>query len=259
MRIAPTLLPDGAMTAQAGRWPSGMASVDAALGGGLAYGRVHEIYAAEAGDAGAAGGFAAALAAGMGQARCATALWLRTQRAVWLGGQFQANGWADLGGSPGAGLLGVVPDAMTLLRAAADALRCPALSVVIVEAWGVLRELDLTASRRLALAAEKSGVPLLLLRIDARPVPSAAQTRWQVAAAPSRALPGQAPGHPAFDISLLRQKSGPCGLDWQVEWDRDRRKFRDATLSGAVVSVPADRPPADAGIGFAQPDGRYAA
>lgn len=238
------------------RWTSGMASLDAALGGGLAYGRVHEIYAAEAADAGAASGFVAALTAGMGQER-GSVLWLRSRHAVQLNGHFQANGWAELGGAPGDGLLGIVPDTMTLLRTAADALRCPAVGVVVVEGWGTMREFNLTASRRLALAAERSGVPLLLLRLDAMPVPSAAQTRWQVAAAPSHALPGQAPGRPTFDISLLRQKSGPCGLAWQVEWNRDQRKFRDATLSGAVVSVPANRPSSDRGTGFSCLVSRY--
>jgi protein ImuA len=138
---------------------------------------------------------------------------------------------------------------MALLRATVDALRCPALGVVIAESWGSMRELDLTASRRLALAAEKSGVTLLLLCLNAEPVPSAAQTRWEVASAPSQALPGHAPGAPVFDITLLRQKSGPCGMNWRLEWDRDRRIFREAPLSGRVVPVPADRPAA-AGAGW---------
>jgi protein ImuA len=205
---------------------------------------VHEVYAAEMDDATAAAGFALALAT------CLTGtehrvLWLRTQRTAQQGGVAQANGWAELGGTPGLGLVGVVCDTMTLLRAAVDALRCTALGAVVVENRGAMRELDLTASRRLTLAAEKSGVPLLLLRSDAAPVPSAAQTRWQVAAAPSHALPGNAPGWPTFDVTLLRQRSGPCGLDWRLEWDRDQRLFREAALSGAVVSVPAHRPVAD--------------
>ena len=204
----------------ASRRPFGIASLDAALGGGLARGRVHEVYAAEGDDLASAAGFAVGVATGMTDPGRAV-LWLRAQRAMRAGGVIQANGWAELGGAPGDGLLGVAPDAMSLLRAAVDTLRCAALGAVIVEAWGSMRELDLTASRRLVLAAEKSGVPLLLLRHDAAPVPSAAQTRWQVAAAPSRALPGHAPGGPTFHVTLLRQRSGPCGLDWRLEWDRD--------------------------------------
>lgn len=251
----PAQMRERTMAAAASRRAFGIASLDAALEGGLARGRVHEVYALEVDDATATAGFAVAVAAGMADAG-RTVLWLRMQRAARLGGVMQANGWAELGGAPGQGLVGVVPDAMALLRAAVDALRCAALGAVIVEGWGAMRELDLTASRRLVLAAERSGVPLLLLRMDARPVPSAAQTRWQVAAAPSHALPGNAPGGPAFDVTLLRQRSGPCGLDWRLEWDRDQRKFREAALSGAVVSVPARRPAKAGGGG---PVDRYTA
>ena len=255
MRVVPPPVPDEAVPAPGpcpgfGRAALQIASLDRALGGGLARGRVHEIYAAEPDDGVAAIGFCAALASGLSERGRHPALWLRSARATRLGGVLQARGWAELGGAPAQALLGTVPDAMALLRAAVDALRCPALGVVIVESWGALRELDLTASRRLALAAEKSGVTLLLLRLDAAPVPSAAQTRWEVAPAPSQALPGHAPGAPAFDITLLRQKSGPCGMSWRLEWDRDRRIFREAPLPGLVVSVPADRPvAAGAGLG----------
>lgn len=223
-----------------------MKAMDAALGGGLAYGCVHEVYAGETGDAAAAAGFALVAATGMSGTR--PLLWLRSRRSVGAVGVFQANGWAELGGAPGGGIIGVVGDTMGLLRAAVDGLRCAALGAVVVESWGAMRELDLTASRRFALAAEHSGVPLFMLRVDATPTPSAARTRWQVAAAPSRALPqagpGEAPGIPRFDVTLLRQRSGPSGLDWRLEWDREHCQFREA-LSGAVVPAPAHRPAAD--------------
>lgn len=237
---------DSAEPLEACRHPFGIVSLDAALGGGLARGRIHEVYATEGDDLASAAGFIMGVAMGMAHPG-GMLLWLRVQRSTRQGGVVQARGWAELGGSPGLGLVGLVPDAKALLRAGVDALRCAALGAVIVEGWGAMRELDLTASRRLALAAEKSGVPLLLLRQDATPVPSAAQTRWQVAAAPSSALPGNAPGGPTFDVTLLRQRSGPCSLGWRLEWDRDRHMFREAVLSGAVVSPPAHRPTADTG------------
>lgn len=246
MRVVPSLMPSGALQADMPCEAFGIASLDKALGGGLVRGRVHEVYAAEPDDAAAAAGFVVALASALAKPR-QMALWLQPRRALRQGGVFQANGWAELGGAPEHGLVGRVTDAMALLRATVDALRCPALGVVIAEGWGAMRELDLTASRRLALAAEKSGVSLLLLRLDAVPVPSAAQTRWQVAAAPSRSLPGNAPGLPTFDVTLLRQRSGPCGLNWRLEWNRDRCMFRETPVSGAVVSVPAGRTAAAAG------------
>jgi protein ImuA len=251
MRVVPALMRDHAMLPEITRWPSGIASFDTVLGGGVAYGRVHEIYTAETGDAAAAAGFAVALATAMAKDG-RTSFWLRSRCDVEQSGAIQANGWAELGGKPEAVVAGVFTDVATLLRAAVNALHCTAPGAVIIESRGQVRELDLTASRRLALAAEKSGVPLFLLRIDAIPAPSAAQTRWQVAAAPSQALPGNAPGKPTFDIELLRQKSGPSGMRWRLEWDRDQCTFHEvqsgkAALSGTVVSVPARRSAADTG------------
>ena len=258
MRIIPALACAHEIPDKAHRWASGVASLDAALGGGLSRGRVHEIYAAQESDAATITGFAVTAATGMAEEK-RHILWLRSRRSLGRGGILQANGWAELGGVPGTGLLAIVPDTITLLRAATDALRCGALGAVVAEDWGRMRELDFTASRRLALAAEKSGVPLVLLRLDADPVNSAAQTRWQVAAAPSQALPGNAPGQPTFDLELLRQRSGPSGLSWRLEWDRDRRKFREQTLSGVVAPVPASKPAADAGTGPVHPHSRFAA
>lgn len=242
------------------RWTSGVVSLDTALGGGLAYGRVHELYAAQGEDAPATTGFALALLTAMtgpeaGDGRAA--LWLRSRRAVRQTGVVQANGWAELGGRPEDCLFAMIADAKDLLKAAVDGLRSGALGAVVVETQGNLPELDLTASRRLALAAEKSGTTLFLLRSGADPVPSAAETRWQVVAAPSRALPANAPGAPVFAIELLRQRSGPSGLSWQLEWNRDRRIFTEAT-SGNLVSVPRRRSPAAAGAGPVRFDQRAA-
>lgn len=235
------------------RWPSGIASLDAVLGGGMAYGRVHEIYAAEGDDAAATAGFAVALATAMGKTD-QTIFWLRLRRDVRQGGIIQAKGWAELGGKPDDVIFGTFCNATALLRATVGALQCQAVGAVIVEGRGQMRELDLTASRRLSLAAEKTGVPLFLLRFDTRPASSAAQTRWQVISASSQSLLGNAPGRPTFDIELLRQKSGLSGMRWRLEWDRDQRQFHEiqfgtAALSGAVVSVSARRPAADTGSG----------
>ena len=246
MRIVPALMCEDSPLPGIVRYPFGVPSIDQALGGGLGCGQVHEIFPADSDDAAGAAAFAMALATRMaapGQAL----LWLRTRQAARSGGVVQASGWAELGGIPDDGIVAVVPDDLALLRAAVDGLRCGALGAVIVESRGPLRELDLTASRRLTLAAERSGVPLFLLRMDAKPAPSAAQTRWQVACAPSCPLPGNAPGAPAFDVTLLRQKSGPSGLDWRLEWDRDQRMFREAPIPGSLVSLPAGGSAADTG------------
>jgi len=225
----------------------GHARIDAALGGGLMAGRLHEIFAGEAADASSAAGFALMLATRLMQGKGAI-LWLRAEEGEARGGRLHMPGLAELGFDPGALILGVLPDTLALLRAAAEAVRCREIGVVVLEIGRKPRALDLTASRRLAVAAEKSGVTALLLRTEAEPAPSAAQTRWAIAAAPSVPLEANAPGLTMLEAALLRQRAGIGGLRWRVEWDRDRLCFREPALSGLVVPLPAGRPAA-AGAG----------
>ncbi|WP_294123878.1 hypothetical protein [Sphingomonas sp.] len=225
------------------RVTTGHMALDAALDGGLARGRVHELFAAEPADGPSAAGFAAMLAL-RAAGRPAPIFWLRSDKAERHGGSIYAPGLIALGGEPDALVLGIAPDTKGLLKTAADAARCPGLKALVVECWGKCPELDLTASRRLALAAEQSGVTLLLLRLEAEPLPSAADTRWSVGAAPSLALEANAPGPPIFEIELLRRRAGPSGMRWRLEWDRDQIIFREPAHIGAVVSLPAGRPAA---------------
>ena len=98
-------------------------------------------------------------------------LWLRTDEAERRGGRLYAPGLAELGGDPDALSSAQAPDPVALLRGAADAARCAGLPALIVECWGKCSALDLTASRRLALAAERTGTTVIMLRADAEPVP----------------------------------------------------------------------------------------
>lgn len=206
---------------------------------GLPSGQLHELYAAEPEDAAAAAAFAVATALA---ARATPMLWLRTEEAERQGGQLHASGLLELGLAPAAILLALVRDEAALLRAGADAARCAGLGVLVLESRGRAPGLDLTATRRLMLAAEASGVTILSLRIGAPPSPSAAATRWGIAAAPSRALAADAPGAPAFIVELLRQRGGPAGARWQVEWNRDATTFESIpALSGARLPLVADR------------------
>lgn len=236
---------------------TGHAPLDQALGGGFARGRVHEFFGGLE-EEGAAAGLSlilAHLAAGE-----APLLWLRTAHKA--GGMAYGPGLAALGLDPARLLLGIMVDDALLLRAAVDALRCTGLGALVIELRGKAPLLDLTASRRLALAAEASGVTAWLLRIGGDPVPSAAETRWRVSAAPSLPLAGNAPGLTAFELSLLRRRSGPDGMTWRLVWNGEQGVFgedrherddhgqggggrdRHAPLSGAVVPVPPDRPAA---------------
>jgi protein ImuA len=114
---------------------------------------------------------------------------------------------------------------------------------VLIEPWGNPKALDLAASRRLALAAARSNLPLFMVRAGATPEPSAAMTRWRVRSALSVELEANAPGHPAFGINLLRLRGGASGQTWIVEWDRDLRAFKDLPkVSGGMVPLPVGGP-----------------
>jgi len=222
----------------------GDAAVDARLGGGIARGALHEIYAASEDDASAAAGFALMLAIAAAPDR--PVVWVRDERGARRTGLLYAPGLVDLGIDAGTVLLVMVDDERAVLRAADDIVRHGGAGAVVVEPSGRAPALDLTASRRLAMAAGRGGLPAIILRIGAEPAPSAAQTRWRVAAAPSFALDADAPGAPAFDISLLRHRSGLAGFDARLEWNRDTRSF--APVSGRrPAAAPVRASPARTG------------
>lgn len=224
---------------------SGHEGIDSATGGGIARGCLHELFASEPDDAGSITGFATMLAVRLGGG----IIWLRQEGVQKASGRLHAAGLMEIGLDPARMILAVLPDPLSVLRAAADVVRCPDVGVAVVELWQRPPGLDLTASRRLALAAEASGVTILLLRVDAEPTPSAAQTRWSVRAAASAPLEANAPGHPTLEIELLRQRGRPAGGRWHVEWDRERAVFLaadrpaerieiQAASSGTVVPLP---------------------
>jgi protein ImuA len=157
-------------------------------------------------------------------------------------GLLYGPGLAGLGLDPARLVEIVAPDEAGLLRAAGDAVRCPDVMAVLIEPWKAARGFDLTVSRRLAVAAGKSGVTVLMLRAEAAPAPSAAYSRWRVRSLASAALDADAPGHPAVEIELLRHRGGLAGLRACLEWNRDEHVFREAALSGAGLSLPAGRP-----------------
>ena len=107
------------------------------------------------------------------------------------------------------------------LFALEEGLRCRDLACVIGEILGNPRSLDLTASRRLSLTAEKHGVALWLVRLDADADLSSARMRWRVEPAPSEARiwNPQAPGKPAWKAELFRARRHAPGK-WIIRDDK---------------------------------------
>ena len=126
-------------------------------------------------------------------------------------------------------------DAKDALWAMEEGLRCAALSCVIGEIWGDPRALDFTATRRLAVASERSGVPCWLVRLGGSANLSGARMRWRIASAPSliNDLDPRAPGAPAWDAELFRARGAPPGR-WSIAHDSGRFHLvagaRDRTL-----------------------------
>ena len=167
---------------------------------GLPRAALHEILAAEPG---AAAGFAAVI---LGRAG-GTVLWIAREPEAW------PPGLARYGLSPADLVLVRAPRAADGLWAMEEALRCPAVAGALLDA----PDLDLTAARRLQLAAESGGALGLLLRPDTEaPGPSAALTRWRVNAQPGAASPHHL-GDPNWTLDLLRCRGG-APRSWTATW-----------------------------------------
>jgi protein ImuA len=223
--------------------PIDRGEVDAHLGGGLACGTLHEFHPASAGDQAATNGFAALLAFASAPAK-RPIVWIRQDHAAREGGELHVDGLSALGLDPARLVLVRLSHAVSVLRAGIEAARSTAIGAVLIEPFGEPKELDLTTQRRLVLAAEASGVTLFLLRPGARPMPGSAETRWEVRSAPAQPLALDAPGHPTFDLTLLRHRHGPAGGPWRLEWNRDDGRFAPPPLLRDPTALPRLRPAA---------------
>jgi protein ImuA len=184
--------------------------------GGLAPAALHEVVPAAPGNVTPALGFAAAL---LGRAaRIAPVLWCRSRRDLY------APGLKSLGLDAGNLVVVEADKDRELLWAMEEGLRSGALAAVL----GEVRDLAVTAARRLQLAAEEGGTLALLTHGGAAPV---ALTRWRVTAAASRHPLGAWPGAACWQVDLLRCRGGGTG-QWFVEWLDERD---DAWRSGRAI------------------------
>ena len=133
-----------------------------------------------------------------------------------------------------------VPRPVDVLAAAEEGLRCKALAAVLAEIWGAPPALDFTATKRLAVRAETTGVPCWLLRHGGTADLSAARDRWRVRSLPSAPNPddAQAPGDPRWHLTLFRSRHRPPG-QWTAQHDRaqDRVHLAAALPDGALAET----------------------
>ena len=107
-----------------------------------------------------------------------------------------------------------------LFWAMEEGLRTPGIAAVV----GETRAADPTAGRRLSLAAEKNGVPALLLRPQPAPPQSVCTTRWRVVSAPSLDFTQS-----RWQVDLRRNRFGTPSAEetpsWLLEWNDETRRL----------------------------------
>lgn len=169
--------------------------------GGLARAGLHEVLAAESG---AAAGFSAVILGRTG----GPVLWIGPDPEAW------PPGLVRYGLSPSELVLVRAPKPTDGLWAMEEVLRCRAVTGALLQ----VADLDLTAARRLQLAAEAGGGLGLLLRPDIKETgPSSALTRWRVDALPSANGSPHSLGDPRWSLELLRGR-GSTPRSWNVTW-----------------------------------------
>ncbi len=215
--------------------PLGIPAIDTALGGGLAFAAVHELAPALPIHAGAAQGFAVALAA----LRRGSVLWVETDFARMETGAPYGPGLALNGLALDRLVLLTVPRAIDVLWAMEEALRSRAVATVIGEVPDDRTLDEGTATRRLSLTARESAGFGLLLRARPSPAASAAATRWQVAAMPGAPDQFGGLGRTTFALSLTKNRRGASGR-WLIVWDHHECVFHPA-LSVSVAEAARDR------------------
>ena len=212
--------------------PFGQTAIDQALpGGGLALGALHE--AASAGPDTEHAAAATLFIAGILARLSGPVLWVQ--------------GRPDLF-APGLTGVGLQPDRLifaeagkAVLPAMEEGLRHQGLAAVVGELTG---RLSLAASRRLQLAAGQTGVLALLIRRSRGfddPIlkePSAATTRWRIAALPSPPVLPHAPDTPGVGPARWRLDLTRCRGGEASSWIAEAC---DATGRLGLVSGIADR------------------
>lgn len=186
---------------------------------------LHELCPAEPGGEPAALGFALGLAAE----------WSGSAGMLWAG---EAAAFAEYGApyTPGLAQLGLDLSRLIVVRAgkredalwaAEQGLAAPG-AVVICMLGRQGRAVELTATRRLLLFAERRHARCLLVRPQAEA--SAAWTRWLVRPAASVAA-GRELGPPAYALELIRSRAGPAGARFTVEWNANARSFAERDMA----------------------------
>jgi protein ImuA len=218
--------------------PFAIAAIDQALpSGGLARGALHEFLGAggDEEDGALAAAFAARILGRLIATGDGMVLWGLSRPDLY------GPGLAAHGLDPGRVVLVRTRRDGEILWAMEEGLRVPGILAVV----GEIGSLPAVASRRLQLAAERSGITAFLLRrwrdggqaARERALPNAAVTRWRITAVPAHPIRGEPGiGRPHWRVELLRCRGGEPA-SWELE-------VPDATDHVSLPAALADRPAA---------------
>lgn len=200
-------------------------------GAGLPVGVLNEVTAGYA-HRPAAFGFTFAMMALGQKRRPGPVILVMSRRALRDFGHPYGHGLAQFGLDVGELILVEADKDIDALWGIEEALR--AQGCVALVAGAVTGSIDLTAARRLNLAAASTGTPLVVLRTggaDAGP----AATRWRIETAPAQRDPYGGFGRWRWRAHLERCRNGRPG-DWLIEWCHVAHRFH-------LVESLADRAP----------------
>lgn len=206
----------------------------ACCGVGVLAGALHEVAARSECETAAATGFVLPLAALTAHER--VTLWIAEDMALAENGALYGPALEDFGLNPERFIRVAVAHEREVLWAMEEALRSRGVGAVIGEIRN--RDIGLTASRRLSLAAGQ-GAAAFLLRAQPAAEPIAAATRWIVAAAPS--IHAHGPGPPRWQVNLTRNRRGSQG-SWLLEWNSVEQRIELATDRQPLAEAVVDRP-----------------
>lgn len=136
-----------------------------------------------------------------------------------------------------------VSHARDVLWAMEEGASCGGLAGVVGEIHGAPPVLDFTATRRLALRAERSDVPIWLIRSGDPGALSAARERWRIGSRRSMMHPfdPNASGVPVWEAELFRARARGPGT-WEVRHDggardpADRLRFLSRSGDGSLAA-----------------------
>ena len=165
---------------------------------------------------GAAAGFALAQVPRSGRV-----LWVQDRMAALETGRPFGRGCENFGCTMDRLALVSAGNATNLLWAMEEGLRCSSLTAIIGEIRGDPRALDFTATKRLAMRAERQGVHVFLIRWNGAADLSAARQRWRIGSLPSAPdmRDPRAPGAPRWHAELFRARGMKPGT-WTARYDR---------------------------------------